>query len=144
MSAAATARQLKINVRSARGAAERRRKRTGGLRYRSIANALGVLSAVTLVVVVYLGLLANVTRLGYERSRLDAVRGGLVDDASRLDDQIAILETRDRLASLAGRLGMREPRAFTVALIPAEPQRVVAQNRSSALMFVPAIASWLR
>jgi hypothetical protein len=39
----AVARQLTINVRSARGAADRRRKRSGALRYRSIVHMLLVL-----------------------------------------------------------------------------------------------------
>jgi hypothetical protein len=137
----AVARQLTINVRSARGAADRRRKRSGALRYRSIVHMLLVLGTVTLGVVVYLGLLANVTRLTYEQAHLDRTHARLIDDAARLDDQVARLESRDRLAVIAARLGMRESRRFDVAVVPPERAAVVAQQRN---VLVPAIASWLR
>jgi hypothetical protein len=137
----AAARELTINVRSARGAAERRRKRSGALRYRSIVQMLLVLGTVTLGVVVYLGLLANVTRLTYEQARLDQTHARLVDDAARLDDQVARLESRDRLAVIAARLGMRESRRFDLAVVPPERADVVAQRN---VLLIPAIASWLR
>jgi hypothetical protein len=140
----AVARQLTVNVRSARGAAERRRKRSGSLRYRSIINMLMILGVFTVGVVFYLGLLANVTRLTYEQSHLDRTHARLVDDAARLDDQIAKLESRDRLAVIAARLGMRESRRFDVAVVPSTRAEIVAQQRARNLVVVPPIASWLR
>ena len=137
----AVARQLTMNVRSARGAAERRRKRSGTLRYRSIVNMLLIVSGLTLCVVVYLGLLANVTRLTYDQARLDRTHARLVDETTGLDDQIARLESRDRLAVIAARLGMRESRRFDVAVVPPQHPDVVAQHN---VLLVPAIASWLR
>lgn len=132
-----------LNVRTARGATERRRQRSASLRYRSIVKMLAILGGVTLVVVVYLGLMANVTRLTYEQSRLARTHARLVDDTARLDDEVAKLEARDRLAAIAAKLGMRESRRFDVAVMPA-PRSDVAAQRARGIVLVPAIASWLR
>ena len=130
--------------RAARGAAERRRKRTASLRHRSLSRIFATLAPVTLVFVVFIGLHANVLRLNYDYARLAHARTRLVDETTRLDDRIASLESRERLADVAARLGMLEPRRFAVATVE-EPRRAeVAGPAPRGIAFLPAIASWLR
>ncbi len=139
MSAAVAARS-----RAARGAAERRRKRTASLRHRSISRIFTTLAPITLIFVVFIGLHANALRLNYDYARLAHERSRLVDEATRLDDRIALLESRERLAEVAARLGMVEPRRFAVATVE-EPRRPeLAGEAPRGIAFLPAIASWLR
>ena len=142
MSAAAQRVTIK-NVRTARGAAERRRTRTASLRYRSLVEILSALGVATVVVVVYLGLMANETRLSYENGKLVRERTRLVEAVARLDDQVARMESRERLAALAAGLGMRDSERFDVAILPPPPAAVTAQP-PSGIALIPTLASWFR
>jgi hypothetical protein len=106
-------------TRSGREAAKRRRVRTSRLRYRTIAATLAGLVCATLAVVVYLGLMANVTRMNYELAKASLEKARLGDSVGRLDDRIAKLESPERLSALASRLGMREPQTFAAIALPA-------------------------
>jgi cell division protein FtsL len=113
----------RAGTRAGRNAARMRRSRTRRLRYRGIVRILVVLGALTLLVVFYLGLAANVMRLNYELGKVKQERAQLIDQTSRLDDQIARLESRERLAQVAARLGMREPATFAAVVLPAPGPR---------------------
>jgi hypothetical protein len=130
------------NARAARGAAERRRVRTSSLRYRSFAYIIGSLGGFTLLVVFYLALMSNVTRLNYEYGKLAHERTRLLDESVRLDDQVARLESRERLAIVAARLGMIEPRRVDVAALP--HTRPVTAEPANGIALLPAISAWLR
>jgi len=110
-------------TRSGRTAARVRHKRIRTLRYASFARIFVTVGAVTLAIVVYLALMANVTRMNYELSKTIRAKTALVDESSRLDDRIARLMTRERLAVLANRLRMHEPQTFGEIELPVE-QRV--------------------
>jgi hypothetical protein len=62
----------------------------------------------------------------------------------RLDDKIAQLRSRDRLALVAARLGMREqPGAYAVVRLPR--QAVASSDRGGRLAFLSAITGgWIR
>jgi cell division protein FtsL len=117
------------------------------LRYRSIVNIVGTLGVVTIMIVGYLWLMANVTKMNYEYAKATHERTRLLDQTSRLDDQIAHLESRERLAAIASKLGMTEPARFGVAtLAPLEP---IAESQASrqavrGVALLRPITDWLR
>ncbi|GAC1396404.1 MAG: hypothetical protein NVS2B8_09030 [Vulcanimicrobiaceae bacterium] len=108
----------RTGTRSGRTAALVRRKRTRARSYASISRIAIVSVALTLAIVVYLALMANVTRMNYELSRTMRDKARLVDESSRFDDQIARLESRERLARLAVSLHMHEPQSFAEVTLP--------------------------
>jgi hypothetical protein len=121
--------QRKIAHRAARTAArvriiERRRRR-----YLVLRRVGAMMALLTLVVVAYLGRMANVTRLNYELARSVRLETRLVDDSARLDDRIAGLESRERLAAIGAKLGMHDAQTFASVVVPraeraAEPRGV--------------------
>ena len=140
-------RRPRTTARTARNAAHSRRQRTASLRYRSSLRIVGALGAVTLLVVGYLWLMANVTKLNYEYAKATHERVRLLDQAARLDDQIAQLESRERLAAIAAKLGMVDPSRFDVAsLTPLPPQTETASSQRAVrgVALLPAITDWLR
>jgi cell division protein FtsB len=136
------ARKPRGNARVARGAAMVRRQRTASMRYRAIVRTLATLAVLTFAVVAYLGLMANVTRMNFEYTKVARDRARLLDESVRLDDQIAHLQSRERLAALASRLGMRESGRFQVATIPSAPR--LAEQPAHGLALLPAVSDWLR
>jgi len=127
--------------RAGRTAAEQRRERTAALRNRTLVRIVAGLFVATIGVVTYLALMANVTRLDYEISKAGREQTRLVEEGIRLDDQIARLESRDRLARIAAQLGMRDAQAFTVATLPAPPRTVPAPPAGLAFL---TMQKWLR
>ena len=107
-------------TRSGRTAAAVRRERSRTRRYASFTRIFATVGALTFAIVIYLGLRANVTRMNYELSKTVRAKTALVDESSRLDDRIARLVTRERLAVLAKRLGMREPETFARVALPVD------------------------
>jgi len=112
----------RVATRSGRGAASRRRVRTKRQRYEAMLRIVVVVGVVTLAVVTYLALLANVTGMTYELAKSARDKARLQDVSARLDDRIARLASRDRLAQLAAQIGMRDPQTFAVVQSPAEPK----------------------
>ena len=86
----------------------------------------------TVVVVAYLGLVGNVERMNYDLGKSEGERAKLVATSGQLDDQLARLRSRDRLAQIASQLGMHESRAFAAISLPAE--RPPAQPNGLALL----------
>jgi hypothetical protein len=66
-------------------------------------------------------LTSNLTGITYAVTRADAQRTALQEQTGRLDDRLAALESQDRLATLAARLGMREPQQFALVHLPSAP-----------------------
>ena len=110
----------RTGTRAGRGAVSRRRARTRQLRNAGFKRLFSTVFVVTLAVVVYLGLMANVTRMNYGLAKAAREKAQLVDATSRLDDRIARLESRERLGAVAGRLGMRESQSFIAVNVPPE------------------------
>ncbi|MBD5653748.1 MAG: hypothetical protein IAI50_01030 [Candidatus Eremiobacteraeota bacterium] len=110
----------RVGTRSGRTAALSRRVRTKRRRYAAVRRMMGIVGGLTLGIVVYLGLMANVTWMNYELAKSAHERARLQDVSARLDEKIARLESRERLAVLANRLGMRDPSTFAQIQLPAE------------------------
>ena len=123
-------------TRSGRTAGNLRRNRTRTRGYASLAKILATASVLTLAIVLYLGLMANVTRMNYDLSRATRENTHALDESSRLDDQIARLASRERLARLATSLHMREPQSFAQVTLPA--------RRSEALPHGLDFLPWLK
>ena len=111
----------RLGTRAGRGAVSRRRARTRQLRNAGFKRLFSIAFVVTLAVVFYLALLANVTRMNYGLAKAVREKAQLVDATSRLDDRIARLESRERLDAVARRLGMREAQSFIAVYVPPEP-----------------------
>jgi hypothetical protein len=131
-----------VGGRAGRIAVLGRRKAGVRRRYRSLIGACVWITAVTAVVMAYLMLLANISHLHYELAQANSKRAELQDLTMRLDDKIAHLRSRDRLASLAGQLGMHDPAAYAVVRLPQTP--IAAENRRGGLAFLSAITGWIR
>jgi hypothetical protein len=105
-------------TRAARGAAERRRARTKRLRYVVSVRIASVVAVLTLFVVSYLALLGNIERMNFELGRAEAGRAKLLAESVELDDTLARLRSRDRLAHIAAQLGMRDSATFAEIAVP--------------------------
>jgi len=127
----------RTGTRSGRTAARGRRGRTTRLRYAVSARIFAIVGMLTLAIVVYLGLMANVTRMNYDLSKTLHEKARVLDESSRLDDQIARLSSRERLAQLAGRLQMTEPSTFAQITLPVQR---AAPATSRGLAFL----TWLK
>jgi cell division protein FtsL len=126
--------------RAGQTAAQLRRARTARSRHRTLVMGLGGLAIATLVVLSYLWLMSNTYQLNYQIQALDNKRTTLAEESARLDDTIAQLESRERLAALADSLGMRDPRRFALVTVP--PAQPVERPRG--LAFLPIATNWLR
>jgi len=107
----------RVHVR-ARDAARRRARRTRLRGY-------GMLARITLAVVLllapimgYVLLMGNLTALNYSLAQANAEKLDLQEETMRLDDRIAALESRDRLAGVAARLHMHDAATYAVVEVP--------------------------
>jgi hypothetical protein len=128
--------------RTARAASSARRARTRRMRYELIVRTVSGLGVATVVVLVYLALLANITRLNYEVSHAKQARARIGLQAMRADDEIARLASRDKLAAIAARLGMREPTTFAVVSLP--PRHRHATQPPHGVALLSGVAGWLK
>lgn len=75
--------------------------------------------AVVLVpVMTYVLLMGNLTALNYSLASAMQQKSALVEETMRLDDRIAQLQSRERLAVLAARLHMHDPHVYAVVDVP--------------------------
>lgn len=110
----------RTGTRAGRGAVSRRRARSRQQRYAGLRRLLATVFVLTFAVVVYLGLVANVTRVNYALAKTARHKARLVDTTSRLDDRIARLQSREHLDALARRLGMHDAQTFMAVNLPPE------------------------
>jgi cell division protein FtsL len=124
-------------TRAGRNAVNNRRARTRRGRYASVVRFVSGVAVLTLVVVVYLALMANVTRMNYELMHDAKARAQLVDETTRLDERLEALEARERLAKIAKQLGMQQAAVETVARLP-QPQAA-----PGGVAFLASLSAWL-
>ncbi len=108
----------RIHVR-ARDAARKRARRTRLRGYAMLARISLAVVVVLAPIMGYVLLMGNLTALNYSLAQAQAQRSDLQEETSRLDDRIAALESRDRLADVAARLHMHDPQTFAVVAVPA-------------------------
>lgn len=122
-------------VQLARDASRRRERRTRLQGYAMLGRTVGVLAIVFGLMLSYVMLMANLTSLNYALGKASAVRLGLVDATTRLDDQIAHLRSRERLADVAAKLHMHDPKTFAVVELP----RPAASPPPNGIAFLGAL-----
>lgn len=122
-------------VQLARDASRRRVRRSKLQGYAMLARIVGVLAIVFVLMLSYVMLMANLTSLNYALGKASSVRVGLQDETTRLDDQIAHLRSRERLADVAAKLHMHDPKTFAVVELP----RPVATPPPSGIAFLGAL-----
>jgi cell division protein FtsL len=105
------------NPRSARTATHKRIVKKSRARYRGILRVCAVLAIVLATLMTYVMLTSNETSLSYALEKTEAQRAKLEETNARLDDRIAVLESDQRLAGVAAKLGMHEPQHFAVVRV---------------------------
>jgi len=119
----------------ARDASRRRERRTRLRGYAMLVRTVSVLAVGFAFMFTYVLLMANLTSLNYALGRASAERIGLQDETARLDDQIAHLRSRERLADVAAKLHMHDPQTFVVV----EQPRPVATPEPGGIAFLGAL-----
>jgi hypothetical protein len=109
--------QGRVHVR-AREAARRRGRRTRMQNYAMPARIAIAFAVLLVPVMIYVLLMGNLTALNYSLAQATQQKSALVEETMRLDDRIAQLQSRERLADLAARLHMRDPREYAVVDVP--------------------------
>jgi len=113
--------EKRAGTRAGRTAVLRRRARNRRERYATLTRIFAAFVTIVLVVVLYLGLMANVMRLNYELAHLGRQKAQLLDATALGDDQIAAAESSERLRAFARRLGMHEPTTFVAVTLQPDP-----------------------
>jgi hypothetical protein len=87
--------------------------------YAVLARIAGVVALALVPVMIYVLLMGNLTALNYRLAQATQTAAALQDETVRLDDRIAQLDSRDRLAVLAVRLHMHDPQQmYAVVELP--------------------------
>lgn len=128
------------NVRTAKQATQRRVLRKARARHASMRTFCACLCAVLALAMLYVMLTSKLTSLNYALAKAEREKASLESQASRLDDQLAALESDDRLASLAVRLHMGDPAQFALVSLPAP----IRHEDHSHLAFLSGLAGLLR
>jgi cell division protein FtsL len=115
--------------------ARQRARRTSRAGYGMLARIALGLGVVVVCALSYVMLMANLTSLNYALARETEHRLALQDETTRLEDQIAHLRSRDRLADVAARLHMHDPQTYAVV----EPPRPVASAPPNGIAFLGAL-----
>ena len=108
-------------VDRARHATRRRARRKGRRVHRPALAVFALAVALLLPLLAYVTLTANVTSLNFALARAERDRTALVEEAQRLDDRAARLQSPERLALLATRLKLHDPHVYAVVRVP-EPK----------------------
>ena len=125
------------NPRSARTASHTRRKKSAKKRYAHLAQFIGVLGLVVVMLMTYVMLMSNLTSLNYAVARAQRERISLQDQTARLDDRIATLRSQERLAAIANKLGMRDAQQYAIVALP-QPHAVHHEN----VALLSALGGW--
>ena len=98
--------------------ATRQRTRRTRRRLHAPLHAVVTLAIVLLLPLLgYVTLTANLTSLNYSLARAERDRNTLLGDVQRRDEQIARLQSPDRLAAVAGALRMHDPHVYAVVRV---------------------------
>lgn len=134
------------NPRTARAATQRRIVHKSRARYSNIARIGLALTCLLALLMGYVMLTSTLTGLSYSVAKAQHDREELLEETMRLDNKIAALRSDDRLATLAARLGMKEPQRFAVVRIDGQPALAQAGSHLAVLsslagFFMPAVVA---
>ncbi len=102
--------------------------------YSLLARIATAFAVVLVPVMIYVLLMGNLTALDASLARVTDQKSALVEETTQLDDRIAQLQSRERLADVANRLHMHDPSKFAVVDVP----RPVAAPSSNGIAFLGA------
>ena len=131
------ARPRVTHVRTAKNATYNRRSKSVRARYAGISRVCLVLGVGLVAVMGYVMLMSNLTGLNYATAKAEHQRAALQEETMRLDDRLEGLRSQDRLAAIAGRLGMRDPAQFALVSLPAAH----VENHTH-LALLSSVAGW--
>jgi cytochrome c-type biogenesis protein CcmH/NrfG len=103
---------------NARDAARKRGRRTRMQGYSMLARIATVVAIVLVPIMIYVLLMGNLTALNYSLAHATQQKIELQEETMRLDDRIAQLQSRERLADLATRLHFHDPQVYAVVDVP--------------------------
>ncbi len=107
------------NQRTARTAAQSRYVKNTRAHYGGLLKTGAVLGLALIALMTYVMLTSSMTSLSYADSKAHRERDHLQIETARLDDQLAIMRSDERLARIAAKLGMKEPQQFaSIQLTP--------------------------
>lgn len=107
----------RVHVR-AREASRRRARRTRAHGYTLMVRIATVVAVVLVPVMIYVLLMGNLTALNYTLAHDTQQKIDLQAETTRLDDRIAQLESRERLAVVANGLHLHDPAAYAIVDVP--------------------------
>jgi len=103
---------------NARDAARRRGRRTRLQGYAMLARIATIFAVVLVPVMIYVLLMGNLTALNYSLAHATQQKIDLQEETMRLDDRIAQLQSRERLADLAAKMHFHDPHVYAVIDLP--------------------------
>ncbi len=106
------------NAIRARDAARRRTQRTRVRGYAMLARITAVVALFLAPILAYVLLMGNLTAMNYSLAEANEQKTKLVEETMRLDDRIAALQSRERLAAVAAHLHMHDPHLYAVVELP--------------------------
>ena len=102
------------NPRRARTATKNRIVQNNRARYTGLMRVGMVLGITLAALMSYVMLTSNMTQLTYSLAKAQHQREQLQEQTVRLDEQLATLQSDDRLAGIAAKLGMKDPQQFAL------------------------------
>jgi hypothetical protein len=122
----------------AKHATRRRSTRAKAQAYVGLGRIALAIVVVVFPLMVYVMLTANLTGMHYAVARAETQRTTLTDEAQRLDDTIARLESRERLATVAAKLHMHDPHEYAVVALPES----AAKPKPKGIAFLGNMGDW--
>lgn len=107
--------------------APRRKRRKRRAVHPPVVLALGLAALLSIPLLGYVMLTANVTAQSFALARAERTRTALVEETQRLDDRIARLQSPERLANLAAALKLHDPHVYAVVPVP-KPKATAAPS----------------
>lgn len=120
-----------------RQATQQRTVRNSRRRYAGVTQILVWLGCGLVVVMLYVMLTANLTRLTYATGKVEHQRNVLLEQTGRFDDRLAGLRSEERLSAAAAKLGMRDPSLFAVVHVPP-----AAREDRAHVAFLSSLVDW--
>jgi cell division protein FtsL len=131
-----------VSRQALRDAEYRRRRRARRLRYAGMMRVMAVTAVVVVLLMAYLAVIANMTGTNTALNAMLDQRAALQEETMRLDDQIAKLESRERLSAVAASLKMQRTSDFLVVNIPRTGATVAQASGPIALL--NSVEHWLK
>ena len=119
-------------------ATRRRSTRAKAQAYVDLGRIALAICVVVFPLMVYVMLTANLASTHYAVARAETRRTTLTEETQRLDDAIAQLELRERLATVAAKLHMHDPHEYAIVALP----NPAAKPKPKGIAFLGNMGDW--